>query len=102
MFAIRDCVEGEELCISYIGGVGNAMEVGRRRKRLMGWFGMECRCAKCVGESAVLKGEEKGDRGMEKKNLNGSAVPEQDEETETANSEKEKELENGANGLSIN
>lgn len=57
MFAIRDCVKGEELCISYIGNKWNEMAVGERRKKLMGWFGMPCRCVKCTQESAVERGE---------------------------------------------
>ncbi|OWP03608.1 hypothetical protein B2J93_7626 [Marssonina coronariae] len=36
MFTTRDCKEGEELCISYIGSAGNDMPVTDRRKRLMG------------------------------------------------------------------
>ncbi|KAH6717318.1 hypothetical protein BKA61DRAFT_547131 [Leptodontidium sp. MPI-SDFR-AT-0119] len=60
MFATRDCKEGEDLCISYIGSVGNEMPVVERRRKLMGWFGMPCRCEKCmeeataIGESEVL------------------------------------------------
>lgn len=55
MFATRDCREGEELCISYIGPQGNALGVVERRKKLMGWFGMACRCAKCVEEAAAME-----------------------------------------------
>ncbi|TVY38344.1 hypothetical protein LSUB1_G002620 [Lachnellula subtilissima] len=53
MFATRDCKKGEDLCISYIGPQGNAMSVVNRRKKLMGWFGMPCRCVKCVEDAAV-------------------------------------------------
>ncbi|PBP24796.1 MYND domain-containing protein [Diplocarpon rosae] len=53
MFTTRDCKKGEELCISYIGSVGNDMSVVDRRKKLMGWFGMPCRCKKCTEEAAV-------------------------------------------------
>jgi len=53
MFATRDCKKGEELCISYIGSLGNGMSVVNRRKKLMGWFGMPCRCGKCVKEVAT-------------------------------------------------
>ncbi|KAF8856088.1 hypothetical protein BDZ45DRAFT_654548 [Acephala macrosclerotiorum] len=56
MFATRDCVKGEELCISYIGANGNEMSVVERRRKLMGWFGMNCRCGKCVEESAKKMG----------------------------------------------
>lgn len=54
MFTTRDCKKGEELCISYIGAgdKGNGMKVGDRRKKLMGWFGMDCRCVKCATEAA--------------------------------------------------
>jgi hypothetical protein len=51
MFATRDCKKGEELCISYIGSLGNIMTVVERRKKLMGWFGMACRCEKCLEEA---------------------------------------------------
>jgi hypothetical protein len=53
MFATRDCKKGEELCISYIGSQGNSMTVVDRRKKLMGWFGMACRCGKCLEEAAT-------------------------------------------------
>lgn len=53
MFTTRDCKKGEELCISYIGATWNAMPVKDRRKKLMGWFGMACRCEKCVDEAAA-------------------------------------------------
>ncbi|TVY93802.1 hypothetical protein LAWI1_G000249 [Lachnellula willkommii] len=53
MFATRDCKKGEDLCISYIGPQGNALGVVERRKKLMGWFGMPCRCVKCVEDAAV-------------------------------------------------
>jgi hypothetical protein len=62
MFATRDCGVGEELCISYIGAEGNEMGVGERRRRLMGWFGMDCRCVKCVEEAAVQEIEGLGVR----------------------------------------
>jgi len=51
MFATRDCKKGEELYISYIGSLGNSMTVVERRKKLMGWFGMACRCEKCLEEA---------------------------------------------------
>ena len=53
MFATRDCPKGEELCISYVGEKGNNMPVAERRKKLMGWFGMPCRCGKCTEESSI-------------------------------------------------
>ncbi|RFU26468.1 hypothetical protein B7463_g9870, partial [Scytalidium lignicola] len=53
MFATRDCKKGEELCISYIGSRGNDMNVIDRRKKLTGWFGMACRCQKCMEEAAA-------------------------------------------------
>ena len=54
MFATRDCKKGEELCISYIGNAGNNMGVLERRRKLMGGFGMPCRCEKCTEESAAM------------------------------------------------
>jgi len=58
MFTTRDCKQGEELCISYIGPQGNALNVVDRRKKLMGWFGMACRCAKCIEEAAAEEDED--------------------------------------------
>jgi hypothetical protein len=57
MFATRDCKQGEELCISYIGSRGDNMTVVERRKKLMGWFGMACRCKKCTKEAATQEDE---------------------------------------------
>ncbi|KAI9055033.1 hypothetical protein LZ554_002172 [Drepanopeziza brunnea f. sp. 'monogermtubi'] len=57
LFATRDCTTGEDLCISYIGPAGNALPVAERRKKLMGWFGMPCRCAKCTREAPVAHDE---------------------------------------------
>ncbi len=53
LFATRDCKKGEELHISYIGPQGNSMPVVMRRRKLLGWFGMDCRCEKCVAEAAA-------------------------------------------------
>ncbi|KAL2060898.1 hypothetical protein VTL71DRAFT_8950 [Oculimacula yallundae] len=58
MFATRDCKKGEDLCISYIGSVGNDLPVVERRRKLMGWFGMPCRCEKCTAEAAALPEED--------------------------------------------
>lgn len=55
MFTTRNCKRGEELCISYIGNTWNDMPVVNRRMKLMGWFGMDCRCEKCVKESVAEK-----------------------------------------------
>ncbi|TVY81322.1 SET and MYND domain-containing protein [Lachnellula suecica] len=55
MFTTRDCKKGEELCISYIGSQMNGMPVAERRKKLMGWFGMACRCGKCNEEADRLE-----------------------------------------------
>lgn len=51
MFAVADVKEGEEMFISYIGKKGK--EVGRkeRQRTLMPWFGMDCRCVRCEGET---------------------------------------------------
>ncbi|KAF2093534.1 SET domain-containing protein, partial [Rhizodiscina lignyota] len=43
----RDVAEGEELCISYLGGEEGTLGVQERRKRLWDTWGFECRCGKC-------------------------------------------------------
>lgn len=58
LFTTREVGTGEELCISYIGQGGNEMGVRERRRKLMGWFGMDCGCGKCVRE-AREEGEER-------------------------------------------
>ncbi len=55
LFATRNCKKGEELHISYIGSEGNSLTVARRREKLLGWFGMDCRCEKCVREAEIEK-----------------------------------------------
>lgn len=61
LFATRDVGVGEELCISYIGQEGNEMGVVERRRKLMGWFGMDCGCGKCVREAK--EAEDKAEEG---------------------------------------
>ncbi|KUJ09695.1 uncharacterized protein LY89DRAFT_657159 [Mollisia scopiformis] len=51
MFATREVAVGEELCISYIGARGDGLGVRERRRMLMGWFGMDCGCGRCVREA---------------------------------------------------
>ncbi|KAI9665297.1 MAG: hypothetical protein M1831_001734 [Alyxoria varia] len=45
--------EGEELCISYLGGDEREMSVEQRRKKLREGWGFWCECAKCAAESAL-------------------------------------------------
>jgi hypothetical protein len=61
MYATRDIGMGEDLCISYIGQQGNEMGLKERRRKLMGWFGMDCGCGKCVREA----GEEELEKDAE-------------------------------------
>ncbi|KAL5492644.1 SET6 [Sanghuangporus weigelae] len=46
----REVSEDEELCISYIRGEENTLNLTERRKRLKHTWGFECRCVKCVHE----------------------------------------------------
>jgi SET and MYND domain-containing protein len=47
----REVVEGEELCITYLGGDEKDLTVGERRQRLKGVWGFECMCERCRNES---------------------------------------------------
>ncbi|KAK5057534.1 hypothetical protein LTR84_011534 [Exophiala bonariae] len=42
--------EGEELCITYLGGDEKDLDVEERRKKLKGEWGFDCQCQKCVEE----------------------------------------------------
>ncbi|KAL5531236.1 hypothetical protein ACEPAG_4113 [Sanghuangporus baumii] len=46
----REVSEDEELCISYIRGEENTLNLTERQKRLKDAWGFGCRCAKCVRE----------------------------------------------------
>ncbi|KAF2404667.1 hypothetical protein EJ06DRAFT_553510 [Trichodelitschia bisporula] len=47
----RGVGEGEELCISYLGGDEKGLRVEERRERLKQFWGFECACARCVAEA---------------------------------------------------
>ena len=47
----REVVEGEQLCITYLGGDEKDLTVGERRQRLKGVWGFECMCERCRNES---------------------------------------------------
>lgn len=51
--AAREVVEGEQLCIAYLGGDEDYLSVAERRKRLVATWGFECQCARCCEESAT-------------------------------------------------
>lgn len=53
-YTIRAVNEGEELCITYLGGEEESLDVEERRKRLEVTWGFGCGCAKCLEESAQL------------------------------------------------
>ena len=42
--------EGQELCITYLGGDENDLSVVERRKKLKDEWGFDCQCQKCVEE----------------------------------------------------
>ncbi|OQO02260.1 hypothetical protein B0A48_11814 [Cryoendolithus antarcticus] len=46
--------EGEELCISYLGGDEKGLDVTGRRERLKGTWGFECGCGRCVRDSGQV------------------------------------------------
>lgn len=47
----RDIAEGEELCITYLGGDERDFDVQGRRKRLHDEWGFTCQCQKCIEEA---------------------------------------------------
>jgi hypothetical protein len=51
-WAAREIAEGEECCISYLGGDEKALDVYERRARLREVWGFECSCVRCVREAA--------------------------------------------------
>jgi hypothetical protein len=59
----EDVGEGEELCISYLGGGESEDRSARREKLSKGW-GFECACARCVREGEG-EGEEEGIKLLE-------------------------------------
>ncbi|KAL5513400.1 SET6 [Sanghuangporus vaninii] len=46
----REVSVNEELCISYIRGEENTLNLTERRKRLRNAWGFDCRCVKCIRE----------------------------------------------------
>lgn len=47
--------QGEQLCITYLGGDERDLGVLERRKKLKDEWGFDCQCQKCAEELAVLK-----------------------------------------------
>lgn len=43
--------EGEQLCITYLGGDERDINVGERRERLLTQWGFRCQCDRCIEES---------------------------------------------------
>lgn len=50
--ALREIAEGEECCITYLGGDEEEMTVVERRSRLKAFWGFQCMCRRCQDESA--------------------------------------------------
>ena len=46
--------EGEELCITYLGGEERELDALQRRQRLRAEWGFDCCCRKCVQESSAV------------------------------------------------
>jgi hypothetical protein len=49
----RDVQEGEELCITYLGGEEAELGFGQRQERLANEWRFVCQCKKCVGEDGL-------------------------------------------------
>jgi len=49
--------EGEELCITYLGGEEETLNVRERRERLEKTWGFVCGCGKCEGEAGLATGK---------------------------------------------
>lgn len=47
----RDVLEGDELCITYLGGEEKELDMSQRRERLKTEWGFVCGCQKCAEES---------------------------------------------------
>lgn len=56
----HDVQEGEELCISYMGGDEADLNVIERRGRSQDIWGFECACRKCTREEEELEGTSDG------------------------------------------
>lgn len=54
--AAGEVKEGEELCITYLGGEEDELVVGARSERLNQEWGFRCRCTRCVEEAANGEG----------------------------------------------
>jgi len=50
----RAIEEGEELCITYLGGEEETLNVRERRERLGKTWGFVCGCGKCEGEAGLV------------------------------------------------
>jgi hypothetical protein len=48
----RDVADGEQLCITYLGGDERELTVTEKRERLKGVWGFECMCERCRQEAA--------------------------------------------------
>jgi SET and MYND domain-containing protein len=55
-WAAWDIEEGEELCISYMGGEECELNLGERRRRSEEVWGFVCACTKCMAEEDELEG----------------------------------------------
>jgi SET and MYND domain-containing protein len=51
--ALNEIAEGEECCITYLGGDEKEMTVVERRSRLKAFWGFECMCRRCKDESGT-------------------------------------------------
>lgn len=52
-WASGDIDEGEELCITYLGGEEKELDVDRRREKLKDEWGFRCGCKRCVEEGGA-------------------------------------------------
>ncbi|KAK3079650.1 hypothetical protein LTS18_004223, partial [Coniosporium uncinatum] len=72
----EDVREGEEMCISYLGGEEETLGVRERRRRLKDGWGFVCGCEKCAEES----GEGVGGKDVDKEeDVNGEELAERHE-----------------------
>lgn len=62
-WAAHDVEVGEELCISYMGGEEQDLNLGERRRRSEEIWGFVCACLKCTREEEELEGTTVGSEG---------------------------------------
>lgn len=62
-WAAHDIHEGDELCISYMGGDEGELNLSERRGRSEDIWGFSCACVKCVAEEEELEGTIVGSDG---------------------------------------